>query len=127
MFGARRTEHPQLIIIVRCASGFYLQRDPDTKSVHDLMLFINVKFIYVNKICEKNFRTIAHAMATTKCETDRAMRIIQCSLDSVNLEEFALDYSLGRHDPCTGCVFGVRRNEHPQLIIITRDVFGFYL
>lgn len=92
---AYSTEHPKLIIYESQNGLFFFQRSFMAPSSMDLFMYINSKFVYVERHIRGSMTSMYKDITRQKCELERNLIKTQLSYASENPVEFAYNYMKG--------------------------------
>lgn len=89
------TEHPKLMIAPKGPNGFYFTRKQIPTESLDLMIYMNAKFVYLEKRMHKQMSLMYRELETQRCTLERRTLRNLLSIAAIDPMEFAYTYMDG--------------------------------
>lgn len=90
---AWKTEHPSLIIAPELEGRASFPAITSLSGSTDLLIYVNAKFVYLDRIVGKNLDIIYSRIEKDRCRLDKRTLETQLAIASTNPDEFALLYT----------------------------------
>lgn len=86
---ALQTEHPRLYIVPRAEFGYLFDNKAVAPESLDLLIYMNAKFVYLDRSTQRNFETLYNEITYHSCLTERKTMKTQLTLAYIDPPQFA--------------------------------------